>query len=97
MLFYSPRKTHNWTRRANYQKMERGVTLRKKILEKISQCRKKLKGYPSGFFNIHSVAKHQKIEGGPLLKKIPKKGLRCILYLLVQKVRFGTLTFRKTL
>ena len=26
---------------------------------------KKLKGGPLGFFNIHSVGKYQKIEGGP--------------------------------
>ena len=32
---------------------------------KVSQCRKKLKGGPPlGFFNIHSVGKYQKIEGG---------------------------------
>ena len=34
--------------------------------EKISQCRKKTeRGDPLGFFNIHSVAKHQKNAGGP--------------------------------
>ena len=34
-----------------------------------------VKGGPLGFFNIHSVAKHQKIEGGPFedFKKIRKK------------------------
>ena len=31
------------------------------------------RGVPLGFFNIHSVAKHQKNAGGPLKKKIPKK------------------------
>ena len=39
--------------------------------EKISQCRKKLKGGgdPLGFFNIHFVAKHQKkCRGDPLGK-----------------------------
>ena len=32
-----------------------------------------------GFFNIHSVAKHQKIEGGPFLGKIfcRKKVAQC--------------------
>ena len=43
---------------------------------------KNVKGDPLGFFNIHSVAKHQKIEGDPLktLKNFeksltkPKKG-----------------------
>ena len=36
---------------------------------------KNVKGDPLGFFNIHSVAKHQKIEGGPFedFKKIRKK------------------------
>ena len=43
---------------------ELGTLLRKKI-ENVSQCRKKLKGGPLGFFNIHSVGKYQKIEGGP--------------------------------
>ena len=28
----------------------------------------KLRGYPLGFFNIHSVAKLQKIEGDPVAK-----------------------------
>ena len=31
--------------------------------KKVSQCRKTERGDPLGFFNIHSVAKHQKIEG----------------------------------
>ena len=31
---------------------------------KVSQCRKTEKGDPLGFFNIHFVAKHQKIQGG---------------------------------
>ena len=30
----------------------------------------KLRGGPLGFFNIHSVAKYQKIKGGPFGKKI---------------------------
>ena len=35
----------------------------KKILEKkVSQCRKTERGDPLGFFNLQSVAKHQKIE-----------------------------------
>ena len=42
---------------------------------KISQCRKTERGDPLGFFNIHSVAKHQKMQGNPLGKKIPKKCL----------------------
>ena len=45
---------------------------------------KNWKGGPLGFFNIHSVAKHQKIEGGHFGEKIfsekslavPKKNLK---------------------
>ena len=33
-----------------------------KFLKKKSQCRKTEREDPLGFFNIHSVAKHQKIE-----------------------------------
>ena len=42
---------------------------------KVSQCRKTERGDPLRFFNIHSVAKHEKIEGGPFGGKIPKKSL----------------------
>ena len=35
---------------------------RKKIRKKASQCRKTEGGDPLGFFNIHSVAKHQKLK-----------------------------------
>ena len=43
----------------------------KQILEKsLTMPKKTERGDPLGFFNIHSVAKHQKIEGG---KKFPKK------------------------
>ena len=31
------------------------------------------RGSPLGFFNIHSVAKHQKIEGGPFGEKFFSK------------------------
>ena len=37
----------------------------KQILKK-SHNAEKLKGDPLGFFNIHSVGKYQKIEGGTL-------------------------------
>ena len=41
---------------------------KKQIFEKkVSQCRKTERGTLWGFFNIHSVAKHQKIEGGKFL------------------------------
>ena len=41
---------------------------KKQIFEKkVSQCRKTERGDPLGFINIHSVAKHQKIEGGKFL------------------------------
>ena len=36
--------------------------------KKVSQCRKKTeRENPLGVFNIHFVAKHQKIEGGKIL------------------------------
>ena len=38
--------------------------MERKNRKKVSQCRKTERGDPFGFFNIHSVAKHQKIEGG---------------------------------
>ena len=42
----------------------------KKILgKKVSQCRKKLKGWTLWVFNVHFVAKHRKIEGGPFRGK----------------------------
>ena len=37
----------------------------KKIFEKSQNAEKTERG-PLGFFNIHSIAKHQKIEGGTL-------------------------------
>ena len=37
--------------------------------KKVSQCRNTERGDPLGFFNIHSVAKQQKIEGGPFGEK----------------------------
>ena len=41
------------------------------------QCRKKLKGNPLGFFNIHSVAKHQKLTRDPLRNFFRKKVSQC--------------------
>ena len=41
-------------------------TEKKIIRKKVSQCRKTERGDPLGFFNIHSVAKRQKIEGGKI-------------------------------
>ena len=35
--------------------------------KKVSQCRKTESGTPLGLFNIHSVPKHQKIEGRKFL------------------------------
>ena len=43
--------------------------MREKILEKKSQCRKTERGDRLGFFNIHSVAKQKKVEGGTLWGK----------------------------
>ena len=47
--------------------MKGGPFGEKIILGKKSHNAEKLKGGPLGFFNIHSVAKHQKIEGGKFL------------------------------
>ena len=45
-----------------------------KIFRKKFSNAKKLKGDPSGFFNIHSIAKHQKMKCRPFgEKKIEKK------------------------
>ena len=54
---------------------------RKKFQEKVSQCRKTERGILWGFFNIHSVAEHQKIEGGKVFifgknLTVPKKIVR---------------------
>ena len=38
---------------------------------------KKLKGEPLGFFSIHSVAKHQKMEGGPFGEFFFQKKSQC--------------------
>ena len=46
----------------------------KKISEKsLTMPEKTERGDPSGFFNIHSVAKHHKTEGGPLVNFFRKK------------------------
>ena len=42
----------------------KGGPFGEKIFFKVSQCRKTERGDPLGFFNIHSVAKHQKNKGG---------------------------------
>ena len=39
----------------------------------MSQCRKIERSDLLGFFNIHSVAKHQKVEGGPFGENFSKK------------------------
>ena len=50
---------------------------REKFFREVSQCRKTERGDPLGFFNINSVAKHQKIEGGNFFPEkslaVPKK------------------------
>ena len=45
---------------------EWGTLLWKKNWKKVSKCRNKNWKGPLGFFNIHSVGKYQKIEGGTL-------------------------------
>ena len=49
---------------------------KKNVRKKVSQCRKTERWDPLGFFNNHSVAKHQKIEGGKLL--FPEKKLHSV-------------------
>ena len=47
------------------KKLKGGPFGEKRILgKKVSQCRKTERGDPLVYFNIHSVAKHQKIKGG---------------------------------
>ena len=61
--------------------------------EKVSQCRKKNKmGDPLRFFNIHSVAKYKKIQGGPL-RKIG--GIGTCIVVKYQKNEGGTLWVKK--
>ena len=57
----------------------RGTLWRKnKFSNKSLTMPKNWKGDPLGFFNIHSVAKHQKIEGGPFWEKnFRKKVSQC--------------------
>ena len=68
-----------------------GALKRKKIRKKVSQCRKTERGTLWGFFNIHSVAKHQKIEGGPLGIFFPKKVSQCRKKLKGGLARYGML------
>ena len=58
--------------------------------EKISQCRKKTeRRNPSGFSNIHSVAKHQKMQGDPLRGKIFEKKIRKKCLAVPKKIERG--------
>ena len=60
VLFYSTRKS-KFFEKIFFEK----ITYSKKWTEwraKVSQCRKTERGDPLRFFNIHSVAKHEKIE-----------------------------------
>ena len=50
---------------AKYQKIEGLKKFGEKKFPKSLTMPKKTRGDFLGFFNIHSVAKHQKIEGGP--------------------------------
>ena len=63
---------------AKYQisKKLKGDPLEEKIQKslKVSQCRKTERD-PLRFFNIHSVAKHEKNAGGPFGEKFPKKNV----------------------
>ena len=65
VLFYSTRKSKffekNFSKNYILKKMDR-VARRGWSAAKVSQCRKTERGDPLRFFNIHSVAKHEKIE-----------------------------------
>ena len=61
VLFYSTRKSKFFEKNFFFEK----ITYSKKCTEwraKVSQCGKTERGDPLRFFNIHSVAKHEKIE-----------------------------------
>ena len=58
----------------------------KKIQKSLTVPKKTEKGDSLGFFNIHSVAKHQKIEGDLLEKVFLKKVSQC-----GKKLEWGTL------
>ena len=49
------------------------LTAPENFFEKSHNAEKKVKGGPLGFFNIHSVAKLQKIEGRPFGEIFPEK------------------------
>ena len=83
VFFYSTRKSKNF--RKNYILKKNGPSgapgPASPWRAKVSQCRKTEWGDSLGFFNIHSVAKHQKIERGKFLFSeknltVPKKTVR---------------------
>ena len=62
------KNSKSWTELArrglqNIKKLKVGLFGEKKISEKNLTMPKKVEWDPLGFFNIHFVAKHQKIEG----------------------------------
>ena len=75
VFFYSSRKTKIFRifflKKLHTKKMDR--VARWGWRANVSQCRKTERGDPLRFFNIHSVAKHQKNAGGPFEEKNSKK------------------------
>ena len=67
ILFYSTRKSKILRKKLHTQKNgpsdAPGPASASPWRAKVSQCRKTKRGDPLRFFNIHSVAKHEKIEG----------------------------------
>ena len=76
-------KIENFSKKLHTQKMDRvarrGLLARAPGALKSHNAEKTERGDPLGFFNIHSVAKHQKNAGGdPLRKKFfSKKNSQC--------------------
>ena len=61
----------------------------------VSQCRKTERVGPLRFFNVHSVAKHEKMQGGPFEEKKFEKNLRKKTVLQCrEKLKGGTLWAR---
>ena len=62
----------------SFEKLSKNPTteLARQVPASTGTCRAK-RGYPFGYFNTHSVAKHQKNDGDPLEEKCFQKVLQC--------------------
>ena len=75
------------------KKMDR-VARRGSWRANVSQCRKTERGDPLRFFNIHSVAKHEKMQGKPFEEKKCRKKFRKKMSRSAEKIERGTLWSR---